>query len=53
MSTHTITIQIDTNADESLILELAIAAAERLAQDLEDHGHDASFDDDEVTVSSD
>lgn len=37
----TVTIQLDTDADPSLVLELAQEAAESLARDLEDHGETA------------
>ena len=53
MSNHTITIEIQSDADPSLILDLAIAAAEKLAQDLEDHDHEATFSDNDVVVESD
>ena len=35
MEKHTITIEIQSDADPSLVLDLAISAAEKLVQDLE------------------
>ena len=53
MTKHTITIDIQTDADPSLVLDLAISAAEKLVQDLEDHDHDTVFEDNDVAVESD
>ncbi len=53
MTKHTITIEIQTDADLSLVLDLALSAAEKLVQELEDHGEDATFSDDNVVVESD
>ena len=53
MTKHTITIEIQTDADPSLVLDLAITAAENLAQDLDDHGEDAVFSENDVAVESD
>jgi len=53
MTNHTITIEIQTDADPSLILDLAISAAEKLVQDLDDHGEDVAFSDNDVAVESD
>ena len=53
MTNHTITIEIQTDADPSLILDLAITAAEKLVQDLDDHGEDVAFSDNDVAVESD
>ncbi len=52
MTNHTITIEVQTDADPSLVLDLAISAAEKLAQDLDDHGEDVFFNEDEVAVES-
>lgn len=53
MNKHTITIEIQSDADPSLILDLSISAAEKLAQDLEDHDHSIVFEDNDVSVESD
>lgn len=53
MEKHTITIEIQSDADPSLILDLAISAAEKLVQDLEDHDHETMFEDNDVSVASD
>lgn len=53
MEKHTITIEIQSDADPSLILDLAISAAEKLVQDLEDHDHNTMFEDNDVSVESD
>jgi hypothetical protein len=53
MSNHTITIEIQSDADPSLVLDLAISAAEKLVQDIEDHDHEAVFSEDDVSVESD
>ena len=53
MEKHTITIEIQSDADSSLVLDLAISAAERLVQDLEDHDHAVDFEDNDVSVETD
>jgi small-conductance mechanosensitive channel len=53
MEKHTITIEIQSDADPSLILDLAISAAEKLVQDLEDHDHNTMFEDNDVSVETD
>lgn len=53
MTKHTITIEIQTDADPSLVLDLAITAAENLVQDLDDHGEDTVFSENDVAVESD
>ena len=53
MEKHTITIEIQSDADPSLVLDLAISAAEKLVQDLEDHDHAVDFEDNDVSVETD
>jgi len=53
MEKHTITIEVQSDADPSLVLDLAISAAEKLVQDLEDHDHEVSFEDNDVSVETD
>ena len=53
MTNQTITIEIQTDADPSLVLDLAISAAEKLAQDLDDHGESVTFSEGDVAVQSD
>ena len=53
MEKHIITIEVTSNIDPSTLLSLAITCAEQLAQEIEDHGHDVSFDENEVSVESD
>ena len=52
MTNNTITIEIQSDADLSLILDLAISAAEKIVEDLNDHGEDATFSDNDVAVES-
>ena len=52
MEKHTITIEIQSGADPSLILDLAISAAEKIVQDLEDHDHESIFEDNDVSVET-
>jgi hypothetical protein len=53
MEKHTITIEVTSDIDPSTLLSLAITCAEQLTQEIEDHGHDVSFDENEVSVESD
>ena len=53
MEKHIITIEITSNIDPSTLLSLAITCAEQLAQEIEDHGNDVTFDDNDVVVESD
>jgi small-conductance mechanosensitive channel len=47
-----ITIEIDTDADPSTVLDLAQEAAESLVRDLKDHGERAGLDEETgVSVS--
>ena len=45
-----ITIEIDTDADPSTVLDLAIEAGEALAETLREHGETADFDENTVSV---
>jgi len=53
MEKHIITIEVTSNIDPSTLLSLAITCAEQLAQEIEDHGNDVTFDDNDVVVESD
>ena len=53
MEKHTITIEITSDIDPNTLLSLAITCAEQLAQEIEDHGNDVSFDDNDVSIESD
>jgi hypothetical protein len=53
MEKQTIIIEVQSDADPSLVLDLAISAAEKLVQDLEDHDHAVIFEDNDVSVESD
>jgi len=45
-----ITIEIETEADPSMVLDLAIETAHMLCQDIVDHGYDCGMDENKVSV---
>lgn len=47
-----VTIELKTDADPSLVLGLAIEAAEQLSQDINDHDEPCYFDENTVSVES-
>jgi hypothetical protein len=50
MTTHEITIMIESDIDPSQLLDIAIEHGARLAEDIESYGEDAVFHEEEVSV---
>lgn len=52
MEKKTIIIELQSHIDPSTLLDLAISAAERLAEEIANHGESVSFNENDVSVES-
>ena len=52
MEKKTVTIEFQSDICPSTLLDLALSAAERLAEEIENHGEDVFFDENNVSVES-
>ena len=52
METQVITITIQTNIDASTLLDIAMEAGHRIAEEVESYGEEVEYDETEVCVES-
>ena len=52
MEKQTVIIELKSDIDPSTLLDLAITAAEKLVEEIENHGEEVLFDENDVAVHS-